>query len=113
MAIQIGVHPTGEEPDQLTIRVTPGVSRTITICEVPTNSKLVPYSWDEVLAPSDTRPGHHPGLPHSRSNKPLQSRGVRFDKVVTGLLSLPPPIKTQHAVSTNQSLPSGPKQHSP
>jgi hypothetical protein len=80
MAIQIGVHPTGEEPDQLTIRVTPGVSHTITICEVPTNSKLVPYSWDEVLAPSDTRPGHHPGLPHSRSNKPLQSRGCGSTK---------------------------------
>jgi hypothetical protein len=37
---------------------------------VPTKSKLGLCSWDEVLAPSDVQPGHHPGLPHYPSNKP-------------------------------------------
>jgi hypothetical protein len=38
------------------------------------------------------RPGRHPRLPHSPSDKPPQSREGRFDKVVTGLLGLPGPI---------------------
>jgi hypothetical protein len=91
---QIDIHPAGEEPDQHNVRATPGVSRTTSFCEVPTKSKSGPYSRDEVLAPSDARPDHHPGLPHSPSNKPPRSREVRFDKVVTGLLGLPGPIKT-------------------
>jgi hypothetical protein len=73
---RIDIHPTRKEPDQHAIRVTPGVSHTETICEVPTMSKLVPCSKGEVLAPSDTRLGHHPGLPHFSSNKPCQSRGA-------------------------------------
>jgi hypothetical protein len=64
-----------------------------TVCEVRTKSKLDPCSWDEVLAPSDARPSRQPGLPHSSSNKPPQSREVRFDKVVTGLLGLSDIIK--------------------
>jgi hypothetical protein len=68
MAIQIDIHPVGEEPDQRTIHVTPGVSRTTTLCEVPTKSKSGPCSRDEVLAASDARPDRHPGLPHSPSN---------------------------------------------
>jgi hypothetical protein len=75
------------------MRATPRVSRTTTIREVPTRSKSVPCSRYKVLSPSDTRPGYHPGLPHSPSNKPPQSRGVQFDKVVTGLLGLSSPIK--------------------
>jgi hypothetical protein len=43
--------------------------------------------------PTIVRPGHHPGLPHSPSTKPSQSREVRFDKVVTKLLGLPGLIK--------------------
>jgi hypothetical protein len=39
------------------------------------------------------RPGRHPELPHSPSNKPLRSREVRFDKVVTGIVGLPGPMK--------------------
>jgi hypothetical protein len=53
MAIQIGVHPTREEPDQHVVCVTPGVSRMTTVHEVPTKSKSGLCSRDEVLAPSD------------------------------------------------------------
>jgi hypothetical protein len=80
MATQIDIHPTGEEPNQLAVRVTHGVSHMTTICEVPTKSKLVPYFQDEVLAPRDTWPGRHPGLPHSPSNQPPQSRGCGSTK---------------------------------
>jgi hypothetical protein len=91
----------------------PGVSRMTTVSEVPTKSKSGLCSRDEVLVPSDTRSNRHPVLPHSPSNKPPQSREVQFNKVVTGLLGLSGPIKTQHVASTNQSLPSGPKQCGP
>jgi hypothetical protein len=90
---RIGIHPTGKEPDQHIIRMAPGVSCTTTVREVPTKSKSGLCSRDEVLAPSDARPGHHPGLPHSPSNKPPWSREGWFDKVVTGLLGLPGHIK--------------------
>jgi hypothetical protein len=72
---RMNIHLAGEEPDQHAIRATLGVSRTSTICEVPTNSKYVPCYRDEVLSPSNTRPGRHPGLPHSPSNKTPQSSG--------------------------------------
>jgi hypothetical protein len=93
MVIQIGVHPIGEKPDQHIVRATPGVSRTTTIRKVPTKSKSGSCSRDEVLTSSDARPGRHPGLPHSPSNKLPQSREVWFNKVVTGLLGLQDPIK--------------------
>jgi hypothetical protein len=64
-----------------------------TVCEVPTKSKSGLYSWDEFLAPSDALATRHPGLPHSPANKPPRSREGRFNKVVTGLLVLPGPIK--------------------
>jgi hypothetical protein len=51
--IQIGVHPAGEDPNQHVIHVTPRVSRTTTVREVPTKSKSGLCSRDEVLAPSD------------------------------------------------------------
>jgi hypothetical protein len=51
--IRISVHPAAKEPNQHVIRMTPGVSRTTTIREVPTKSKLGLCSWDEALAPSD------------------------------------------------------------
>jgi hypothetical protein len=70
----------------------PRVSCTTTIHEVPTKSISGPCSRDEVLAPSDARPGRQPRLPHSSSNKPPPRREVRFDKVVTGLLGLSGPI---------------------
>jgi hypothetical protein len=84
--IQIGVHSVGEEPDQRIIRVAPQVSRTTTVCEVPTKSKSGPCSRDEVLAPSDCPSGLHPRLPHSPSTKPPRSREVQFNKEVTKLL---------------------------
>jgi hypothetical protein len=74
MVIQIGVHPTRKQPDQHIVHVTPGVSHTITIHEVPTKSKLGPCTWDDVMAPSHTQPSRHPRLPHSPYNKPPQSR---------------------------------------
>jgi hypothetical protein len=52
-AIQIGVHPIGEEPDQHVICVDSQVSRMTTVHEVPTKSNLGHCSQDEVLAPSD------------------------------------------------------------
>jgi hypothetical protein len=106
--IQIDIHHAGKEPDQHVIRVAPRVSRMTTVGEVLTKSKLGLFSRDEVLAPSDARPGFHPRLPHSSSNKPPRSREGQFDKVVLGLLGLPGHIKTQQLVSTNQSLLSGP-----
>jgi hypothetical protein len=63
------------------------------ICKVPTKSKLGTYSQGEVYNLAITRPGHHSRLPHSPSNKPLLSREVRFDKLVTGLLGLLGPIE--------------------
>jgi hypothetical protein len=82
MAIQIGVHLVGEEPDRHILRVAPGVSHMKTFYEVPTKSKSGICSRDEVLAPSDAQPGRHPRLPHSPSNK-----------VVPGLLGLLSHIK--------------------
>jgi hypothetical protein len=93
MVIQIGVHPTGEKPDQHIVRAAPGASRTTTIHKVPTKSKSDSCSRDEVLTSSDARPGRHPGLPHSPSNKLPQSREVWFNKVVTRLLGLQDSIK--------------------
>jgi hypothetical protein len=56
--IQIDIHPAREEPDQHIIRIAPRVSRTTTVCEVPTKSKSELCSRDEVLAPRErlTRP---------------------------------------------------------
>jgi hypothetical protein len=58
VAIRIGVHPVGEEPDQHVVRAASRVSRMTTVCEVPTKSKSGLCSRDEVLAPNDhpTRP---------------------------------------------------------
>jgi hypothetical protein len=89
--IQIGVHPTGEEPNQHIVHLASRVSRMKTICEVPTMLKLGPCSRDEVLALAIVRPCHRRGLPHSPSNKPPRSREVRFDKIVTMLLGLSDP----------------------
>jgi hypothetical protein len=74
------------------VRVAPGDSHTTTVREVPTKSNSGLCSRDEVLAPSNARPDHHSGLPHSPSNKPPRSREERFDKVVTRLLGLSGPI---------------------
>jgi hypothetical protein len=67
--IQISVHHAGEEPDRYVVRVAPGVSHMTTVCEVPNKSKSGLCSRDDVLASSNARPGRHPGLPHSLSNK--------------------------------------------
>jgi hypothetical protein len=75
-AIRIGVHPTRLEPDRHVVRVAPCVSRTITIREISTKSNLGHCSQDEVLPPAIIRPGCHPGLPHSLSNKPPRNREV-------------------------------------
>jgi hypothetical protein len=93
MVTRIHIHPAGEEPDQHAIRTTLRVSRLTSVCEVPTKSKLGPFSWDEVLAPAITWPDRCRGLPHSPSNKPPCSRDVRFNNVVTWLLGLSGPIK--------------------
>jgi hypothetical protein len=70
MVIRIDIHPTEEEPDQHIVRVALEVSRTTTVCEVPTKLKSGVCSQDEVFAHSNARPGHYPRLPHSPSNKP-------------------------------------------
>jgi hypothetical protein len=93
VVIQIDIHPAGEEHDQHIVRMTPGVSRMTTIRKVPIKSKSGPCSWDEVLAHSDARPGHHHGLPHSPFNKPPRNREVQLDEVVNRLLGLSAPIK--------------------
>jgi hypothetical protein len=110
---RINIHHAGKEPDRHVVRVAPGVSRMITIGEVSTKSKSGLCPQDEVLAPTDARPSHHPGLPHSPSNKPPRRREGQVDKVVPGLLGLPGPIKPRQVVSTNQSLQSGLKQCGP
>jgi hypothetical protein len=91
---QIDIHPAGEEHDRHIIHVAPRVSRTTTIHEVPTKSKLGLCSRYKVLSPSDARLGRHPELPHYLSNKQPQSSEGRFNKVITGLLGLPGPIKS-------------------
>jgi hypothetical protein len=53
VAIWIGVHPVGEEPDWHVVCVTPRVLRTTTVHEVPTKSKSGLCSRDEVLVPND------------------------------------------------------------
>jgi hypothetical protein len=65
MVIRIDIYYTGEELDQHIVHATPGVSRTTTVCEIPTKSKSISCSWDEVLAPRDTQPSHHPGASFS------------------------------------------------
>jgi hypothetical protein len=52
MMIQIGVHPAAEEPDQHVVHVASKVSRMVTVCKVPTKSKLGLCSQDDVLVPS-------------------------------------------------------------
>jgi hypothetical protein len=91
--IQIDVHPAKEEPDRQVVRVALRVSRMTTVGEVPTKSKSGLCFRNEVFALTDARLGHHPGLPHSPSNKPPRSREERFDKIVLGLLGLSGPIK--------------------
>jgi hypothetical protein len=91
---QIDIHPPSKEHDRHVIHVAPGVSRTITIGEVPTKSKSSLCSRDEVLAPGDARSSLHTEMSHSPSNKPPRNREGRFDKVVLGLLGLSGPIKT-------------------
>jgi hypothetical protein len=58
--VQIGVHPTGEEPDQYIMGVAPWVSHMTIFRKIPTKSKLGPCCWDEVLALND-----HPARPSS------------------------------------------------
>jgi hypothetical protein len=53
VAIQIGIHPTEEEPNQHIVRVAPRITRITTIHNVHNGSKLGPCSRDEVLAPND------------------------------------------------------------
>jgi hypothetical protein len=65
---RIDILHTRKEPDQHVVHATPRVSCRTTVCEVPTKSKSGPCSRDEVLASSDARLGHRPGLPHSPSN---------------------------------------------
>jgi hypothetical protein len=67
MVIQICVPLVGKEPNQHVIHLASQVSRTTTVREVPTKSKLGPCTRDEVLAPSD-----HPARPSS-----WLSNGVR------------------------------------
>jgi hypothetical protein len=93
MVTRIDIHPAEEEFDHHVVRTTLGVLRMTTVREVPTKSKSGPCSRDDVLAPNDAWLSRHPGLPHSPSNKPPQSKEVRFDKVVTGLLVLSGLIK--------------------
>jgi hypothetical protein len=64
-----------------------------TICEVSTRSKLGPAPKMKSWLPVIIRPSCHHVLPHSPSTKPPRSREVRFDNVVTKLLSLSGPIK--------------------
>jgi hypothetical protein len=105
MMIRIGVQPAGEEPNQHIVHMAAWVSHTTTIYEVPTKSKSGQCSRDEVLAPSNhlARPSSWclilPPLNHLEiccliltPLNHLEAGRERFNKVVTGLLSLPGPI---------------------
>jgi hypothetical protein len=77
-------------------------------------------SWNQASAPgmkswlpAIVRPDRHPGLPHSPSNKPPQSREVRFDKIVTRLLGLPSPIKPDLRLVQLKACPPGLKRCGP
>jgi hypothetical protein len=78
------------EPDQHAVHVTPGVSRTTTICKVSTKSKSVPCSRDEVLAPNDTRSNRLSSVSFPLQQTTLK-QGVRFGEVVTRLLGFKAP----------------------
>jgi hypothetical protein len=104
MVTQINIHHAGEEADQHAVRTTLEVSHTTTICEIPTNSKVDPCSQDKVMAPSNVRPGCHPGLPHSPSKTTSKEGGV-IQQSSYRAIRLIGPHKTLYAVSTIQSLP--------
>jgi hypothetical protein len=93
IAIQIDIHPAGEEPDRHVVRVTPWVSRMTTVRKALLSQTWIPApemkSWPSAIV----QPNRHPGLPHSPSNKAPWSSEVWFGKVVTGLLDLPAHIK--------------------
>jgi hypothetical protein len=61
--------------------------------------------------PVIVRPDRHSRLPHSTSTKPPRSREVRFDKVVTKLLGLPGPTKSDMRPIQLKPCPPGPKRH--
>jgi hypothetical protein len=108
-AIRIGVHYAGEEPNQHVVGVAPRVSHMTTFHEVPTKSKSGPCSRDKVLVSVIIQPGCHPGLPHSPSTKPPQSKEGWFNKAVTKLLGLPGPIKPDMQLVQIKAYPPGPK----
>jgi hypothetical protein len=59
----------------------------------PSTKSLLSWIWDpgpgmKSWPPVIVRLGRHHGMPHSFSNNPPQSKKVRFNKVVTGLLDL-------------------------
>jgi hypothetical protein len=67
--IRIGVHTAEEEPNQHVMHLASRVSRTLTVREVLSqNWAPAPGMKSWLLA--IVRPGRHPGLPHSPSNKP-------------------------------------------
>jgi hypothetical protein len=93
MVIWIDVHPTGEEPDQHDIRAAPWVShiRQPSAKSLLSQTRVSAHGMKSWL-PAIIWSNHHPGLPHSPSNKPHRSREWRIDKVDTKLLRLPNPI---------------------
>jgi hypothetical protein len=63
--IRIGVHPTGEEPDQHVVHMAPRVSHTTTVREVPTKSKSGLCSRMKPWLSAIVRPSRHPGASFS------------------------------------------------
>jgi hypothetical protein len=63
--------------------------------------------------PAIIRLSLYPRLHHSPSTKPPRSREVQFDKVVTKLLGLSGPIKSDMRLVQLKACPPGPKRVSP
>jgi hypothetical protein len=87
--IRVDIHPIGKEPNNtsyvwsLRSHVRQPYAKSLLSRNWPPTHRM--KSWLPVII----WPGRHPGLPHSPSTKPPQSREMRFNKVVTKLLSNP------------------------
>jgi hypothetical protein len=109
--IRIGIHPIGvEEPDNMLYAWPLGSHIQQPSVKFLPDQNWAPAPGMKSWLSAIIRPDRHPGLPHSPSTKPPQSRDMQFDKVVTKLLGLSDPIKPNMWSVQIKTCPSGLKQ---